>query len=531
MTAPETRRVFTPYGHMATAGEEGLALLQSRIALCWKVTAISTGIVTLLAAVMTLPRSGLPALLHPSVLVNAAITLLCSIGWLVLRGARRPFAVTAGVDLLGGLLILVTYAMGFAMAPLPDVTRPDLILTLITTIFVALRAIAIPATVRHMVVVSALISLPALAFSIFFHVTVSRRAGSMAGPMLLSMNFCLAPTAIAAFAAWIIYGLRAQVAEAKRLGQYVLERKLGEGGMGQVFLAQHALLRRPTAIKLLFPERVGPDTLARFEREVRLTATLTHPNTVSIFDYGRTPEGVFYYAMEYLDGIDLESMVRRFGPQPPARVVHLLQQACASLAEAHSRGLVHRDIKPANIILCERGGVPDTVKVVDFGLVKDRGVMGAGSSEPTLTHANAILGTPLYMPPESLRGDLGVDGRADLYALAAVGCFLLSGRPVFEAGSVLEVCALHLNAPPRAPSLVLGSKLPEDLEALLLRCLAKEPAQRPAGAAELRRELCACAVPAWTEEEARAWWAGHRDAGGPADPSAPTAALDTTAPA
>lgn len=291
--------------------------------------------------------------------------------------------------------------------------------------------------------------------------------------------------------------------------------------MGAVFLAQHALLRRPTAVKMLFSERVGPEALARFEREVRLTATLTHPNTVSIYDYGHTPDGAFYYAMEYLDGVDLERLVSRFGPQPPARVIHLLQQACASLAEAHARGLVHRDIKPANIILCERGGVPDTVKVVDFGLVKD---VGAGS-DAALSRADMILGTPHYMAPESVRG-ASVDGRADLYALGAVGYFLLTGGPVFDAASPLEVCSLHLSEEPEAPSARAGTTLPERLEALVLACLRKEPGERPASAAELRRALLACEVPPWTEEDARAWWASH-----PAGERMPVAsALDPTLP-
>jgi eukaryotic-like serine/threonine-protein kinase len=521
---------------LASASEEELSLLQSRMALCWRVGALLTG--AFLVGIVTVwvvagRGSWAQFFWHSSAPAHLGGALLCLATWLLLRGPRRRFWTIAIADAVAGFLLLSFYCLiSILVRPKPE-ARADLVLVFMTTTILAVRAIAVPASVRHTVVHSVVAVLPALAQASFLHWKQPLHGlySSYGQAVSLSTLRCAMAVAIAGFASWVFHRLRVQADEARRLGQYLLERKIGEGGMGQVYLAQHALLRRPTAVKLLFPDRVGPDALARFEREVRLTATLTHPNTVSIFDYGRTPEGVFYYAMELLDGTDLESLVRRFGPQPPARVVHLLAQACGSLAEAHGRGLVHRDIKPANIILCERGGVPDTVKIVDFGLVKDIGVMGAGASEPTLTHANSILGTPLYMAPESLRGDARVDGRADLYALGAVGCFLLTGRPVFEATSVLEVCALHLNNPPRAPSLVLGSKLPEDLEALLLRCLAKQPGERPAGAVELRRALCACAVPAWTEEDARAWWAGHHG-GEPPAPSAPTAdALGTTAPA
>jgi len=211
----------------------------------------------------------------------------------------------------------------------------------------------------------------------------------------------------------------------RRLGQYTLERKIGAGGMGIVYRASHAMLRRPTAIKLLPPDRAGEASIARFEREVQMTAQLSHPNTVAIYDYGRTPEGVFYYAMEYLDGINLEDLVRTYGAQPAGRVLAILDQVCGALAEAHERGLVHRDIKPANIILTERGGEPDVAKVVDFGLVKP-----IVTDDPRLTMSmpGVMTGTPLYLSPESLTSPESGDPRSDLYALGAVGCAVAANR-------------------------------------------------------------------------------------------------------
>jgi len=323
--------------------------------------------------------------------------------------------------------------------------------------------------------------------------------------IMLSASFALALSA-----ARIILHLRGQVRAAQRLGQYTLIRKLGEGGMGMVWEARHALLRRPTAIKLLRPEQVGAEAIARFEREVQLTSQLTHPNTVAIYDYGRTAGGVFYYVMEYLDGLDLQRLVGFDGPQQPARVVHILKQVASALAEAHGRGLVHRDVKPANIVLCERGGLHDVAKVVDFGLVKR-----AAQQDSSLSRDQVILGTPLFLAPEAIVDPEHVDGRSDLYACGAVGYFLLTGQPVFDGATLVEICSHHVYTQPQPPSARLGHALPALLEQLVLRCLAKRPDDRFESAAALLAALGECGVPVWTDAEAKLAWqrvAGHRDA-------------------
>lgn len=294
--------------------------------------------------------------------------------------------------------------------------------------------------------------------------------------------------------------------EAQQIGQYTLEEKLGSGGMGVVYRGRHAMLRRPTAIKMLDVARVNEASIQRFEREVQITSQLNHPNTVAIYDYGRTPEGVFYYAMEYLDGIDLQSLVEKYGPQPVSRVIRILIQACGSLYEAHSLGLVHRDIKPANIMLNRRGGEPDVVKVLDFGLVK------ALDDEKSAGHTQqgSLTGTPLYMSPEAIQLPNSVDARSDLYAVGAVGYFLLTGVPVFEAQSVVELCQKHVATPPTPPSERIKASIPSHLENALLACLEKSRAKRPQTARDLAALISRCPeAGTWSIEDSDAWWSRH----------------------
>ena len=308
----------------------------------------------------------------------------------------------------------------------------------------------------------------------------------------------------------IVASLRreAQKAEidAKQLGQYRLEQKLGAGAMGVVYKGRHAMLRRPTAIKLLDVDKVTDAAIERFEHEVQITCQLNHPNTIAIYDYGRTPEGVFYYAMEYLDGIDLQTLVEKYGPQVEARVIHILLQICGSLFEAHTRDLVHRDIKPANIMLNRRGGEPDVVKVLDFGLVKALD----SQKQAGLTSPQTLVGTPLYMSPEAIQSPLSVDARSDIYAVGAVGYFLLTGEPVFQAASIVELCQKQIDERPVAPSKRLGKAISEELENALLNCLDKTRANRPPTARDLAQRLAKCPTAhRWTFEDGELWWGRH----------------------
>ncbi|EMI46116.1 serine/threonine protein kinase [Rhodopirellula sp. SWK7] len=308
---------------------------------------------------------------------------------------------------------------------------------------------------------------------------------------------------LALYASRLELRARQSALEAKRLGQYALGEKLGAGGMGVVYRAHHDMLHRPTAVKLLHVDKTNEQAIARFEREVQLTSQLTHPNTIAIYDYGRTPEGIFYYAMEYLNGISLHELVERFGPLPDQRVNHILCQLCGSLSEAHDLGLIHRDIKPANIMLTKCGGMCDFVKLLDFGLVKSQ------NADRNVTLAGSLTGTPLYMSPEAIQQE-ELDARSDLYAVGAVGYFLLTGTPVFEGKSIVDICKQHLEETPQRPSERLGKPLDDRLEEFILCCLSKRPDDRPANAESCEEELLGCqSASRWTQGQAKAWWAEH----------------------
>lgn len=293
----------------------------------------------------------------------------------------------------------------------------------------------------------------------------------------------------------VIFGLRSEIRAAKRLGQYVLEEKIGEGGMGEVYRGSHALLKRPTAIKLVPPERAGQQTLDRFEQEVQLTARLTHPNTITVFDYGRTPAGVLFYAMELLEGATLSEVMRVSGPQPPNRVAHILASMLGALVEAHAAGLIHRDIKPNNVMLCARGASLDFVKVLDFGLAH-----AMDDEAPA-----EILGSPLYLSPESIRTPENVDARHDIYALGVVAYYLLSNHHPHAGDSVEAVCRAHLDDVPLPLSHHVTVEVPPALESWIMRCLDKDRDARPSSEVALR-ELTALAITPWTQDDAAAWW-------------------------
>ncbi len=297
--------------------------------------------------------------------------------------------------------------------------------------------------------------------------------------------------------------LRREAYEARQMGQYHLRHLIGAGGMGEVYLAEHQLLKRPCAIKVIRPGKADdPKVLARFEREVRATAGLSHWNTVEIFDYGRTEDGTFYYVMEYLPGFSLAELVERYGPLPAARVIYLLRQTCDALREAHAAGLIHRDIKPGNIFAAQRGGIYDVAKLLDFGLAKPL----ISSDSMQLTQDGAITGSPLYMSPEQALGEFEPDARGDIYSLGAVAYFLLTGRPPFEGDKPMKVLLAHAREDVVPPSRI-QSEVPDDLERVVMRCLAKQPEDRFQNVAALGQSLADCEAAAdWSREHAARWW-------------------------
>jgi serine/threonine-protein kinase len=323
-------------------------------------------------------------------------------------------------------------------------------------------------------------------------------------------NFLCAGVAIVI--SHIITGLGRQVVKARELGSYELGELLGVGGMGEVWRANHRLLARPAAIKLIRPERLGCSdsrttmvVQERFKREARAAASLRSPHTIDLFDFGVSSDGTFYYVMELLSGFDLDELVRRYGPLDPARVVHILRQACDSLGEAHSRGLVHRDIKPANLYLCRLGLQHDFVKVLDFGLVKSE---DRRNEQTMLTSPEVTTGTPAFMAPEQALSE-GVEGRTDIYALGCVAYWLLTGRLVFEADTPIQMVAHHLRTPPIPPSRLSELVVPPLLDQIVLQCLAKAPGERPTSQ-ELARMLSQVnGAPAWGEDQAARWWVTH----------------------
>jgi eukaryotic-like serine/threonine-protein kinase len=430
----------------------------------------------------------------------AGMTVLLTM-WLITRGDPLPAPVLQVIDAVGTCLVAAAMTARGAI-------RPLWLLMTVLPLFTLLiyRSAVVPSEPRRTarIGVVAVAALPIMTYVRFSRARepLLPSAWAYAAYALL---FAVLAVVLSTKVSRTIYGLRETVREARRLGPYTLVSKIGEGGMGAVYRAQHALLKRPTAIKILPPERASQIDLARFEREVQMTSQLTSPHTISIYDFGRTPDGLFYYAMEYIDGIDLDELLRRDGPMPPGRIVRVLRQVCDALAEAHRAGLIHRDVKPANILLSERGGQPDFAKVVDFGLVKSVGGGAAG-----ITSENVVLGTPYYMAPETLQTPDRVDARSDLYSLAATAYHLLTGLPVFD-GSTADVFAQLLRDPPVPPSKRAGRAVPESLERLILSALAKNPEDRPESVAAFAAGLAACTdVEPWSDAEAAAWWRRHR---------------------
>ena len=375
-----------------------------------------------------------------------------------------------------------------------------------TALWVAFFPLMVPCSPRA-TLVKALVAATATPLAFFLLVVLPGRP--IPSPLELALLFV--PVYVAALMAYagakLLEKLGDRLSEAVSVGRYELVRKLGEGGMGEVWEARHRQLARPVALKVVTPKLEGDGTQRRrFEREARVTAALQSPHTVHLYDYGTTAQGQLFYAMELLEGMDLERLVRENGPLPPARVAHVMRQALDSLEEAHARGLVHRDIKPANLHLGRHGLRHDHLKVLDFGLVKS--APGDAELGPTLTADGRISGTPAYLAPETVAGDREIDGRADVYALGCVAYWLLTGQRVFPGDDILRVAVAHVTETPVPPSLRGADDLGADFEAVIMATLEKDPVRRP-DAATLRELLADVDVDPWTEEDARAWWTAH----------------------
>jgi serine/threonine-protein kinase len=414
-----------------------------------------------------------------------------------------------------GLAFEIVGAFGIAVSQYwtASVLLPATALTLIPAecVWIVVYPLVVPTAPRKVLIAS----LVAASMRPAALLLSAAATGADRNAWIVAASYFLPNGAVAVFSyllARIVHRFTARLRHAREIGSYELVEPLGEGGMGEVWRARHRLLARPAAIKLIRSDVLGSSShtrdavIRRFEREAQETARLGSTHTIDVYDFGVTEDGDFYYVMELLDGISLERYVQQFGPMEPARVVYVLRQVLHSLGEAHARGLVHRDIKPANILICRLGPDDDFVKVLDFGLVKHVETPAA----TLLTADGSTAGTPAYMAPEIALGERSVDGRADLYSLGCVAYFLLTGRPVFVAAGAMATVLAHVNETPVPPSVHSEFEIPPALEALILECLAKDPAKRPATAEQLVQVLATAVPPdGWTPEAAHAWWELH----------------------
>lgn len=460
-----------------------------------------------------------PALARVDIAVALALVGLMAVLWsgLYVPLAGLKLLELGAVSLFAGRVAFVQYRLMLAFSERGDRMMAQLTLknvVLVTAVLILTYGLYVPKSWRRAALVAgplALLPFATLAVLTLRHPSAMAWLGGgwvySKTPRALLFTFDGLILIIVAFGATFgartISRLRRQVAEARQLGQYRLRRRIGAGGMGEVYLAEHLLLKRPCAVKLIQASRAAdPLAQARFEREVRLTATLSHPNTVEIYDYGWTEDGAYYYVMEYLNGLNLAELVERHGPLPPGRAVYLLRQVCGALSEAHAAGLIHRDLKPSNIFAARRGGMDDVAKLLDFGLVQSSARFGADY----LSGEGQILGTPLFMSPEQATGGRELDRRSDIYSLGAVAYFMLTGRPPFEGDGGIAVLVAHARDPVMPPSQVRPG-VPDDLERVVLRCLAKDAAERYQNAESLGRALAACSCTEdWDLDRAARWW-------------------------
>ncbi len=491
--------------------------LRQRVARMGRLATILTGFMLLVTMGIDLIEDGRVAWERPSKWWHVvSMVFLAGIWFINVRWklTARSIRWVEGLGTIGA-----TGAYTAMACQMPQAQSPHMTALMAATLLAVLRAIFVPSSPSQTFLIGLLQGIP-LVTSVIFEIgrtpiesiqelsqslDVDNSADVAWILGAVTAGWWIAALSLATAASQVIFGLRRRVKEITKLGQYTLVEKLGEGGMGQVYRANHAMLRRPTAVKLLVAPTLGAIDLRRFEREVQMTAALSHPHTITVFDYGRTPEGVFYYAMEYVNGATLDEVVRVDGPQDESRVVHVLKEVLGALAEAHDAGLVHRDIKPANIMLSKQGGRRDFTKVLDFGLVM---AMVSEASEPQ-PGTTGIMGTPLYMAPESFEGSEHVDARTDLYSLGAVAYFLLTGSHLFTGQTMREVCEKHQRANPEAPSLRLNRPVSGDLEEFILTCLAKAPEKRFQNATSALAAVESLNVPLWRVSDAEAWWAEH----------------------
>ncbi len=456
-----------------------------------------------------LANAGVPFVQIVAGVLSAAGAAVCILAW------SRMLRTELMLDL--GLMFEVLVAFAIALSENATAWPPDHPIRGISwnCLWITTYVVAIPGTYGKSVLAAFAAALMG-PFGLLVATTANRHPMPLAGQTLVLL---LPPFVAAAWAVPVgryLYRLGAQVNKARALGSYELVDLIGHGGMGEVWTARHRMLARVSAIKLIRPEMLGIANLEsagllvkRFEREACATAALRSPHTVVLYDYGMSGDGRLYYVMELLDGLDLEVLVERFGPQPAGRVVCFLSQAAKSLDEAHGQGLVHRDIKPRNIFACRMGTDYDFVKVLDFGLVKFR-TGNLAHEQTSLTSAGVTTGTPAYMAPEVGAGSPLIDGRADLYSLGCVAYWLLTGQLVFEADTALAMVLAHVQTPPVAPSLRTEIHIPAPLESIVLRCLEKDPARRPQTARELYDLLGSCdQVEPWTRDDAERWWHAH----------------------
>jgi serine/threonine protein kinase len=522
------RRATTPPVLQALSGSgsgldttNGAAFVQQRIALFAKILTSITFVFLIASVAMTaaLGRSLAAMFAEPTTIAHVSGMTLLAVVWLVARSGRHSVSVLGILDAGSTIACCTAWAM-FVTDTIPDSIYWGVVAEILT---ILARAIIVPSSASRTLGISALALLPLMVRIGFWLQAIGHRseAGALQPP-LVTVIYQLIVISAAVFMATttsrIIYELRRKVQEANEVGPYSLEERLGAGGMGEVWRARHRFLVRSAAVKLIRPEVLASGQIdaellfRRFEREARVTASLRSPHTVQLYDFGQAEDGSLFYVMEMLAGIDLEKLVARHGPVPAERAIHILKQACHSLAEAHQNGLIHRDVKPANIFVSCFGTDTDFVKVLDFGLVglaRERTDLDR-VNQVNLTQEGSIGGTPAYAAPEIVLGEAQYDHRVDIYAMGCVGYWLVTGKLVFEGDTPMKIMLDHARTPPPRPQTRTELPIPPELEQLILDCLEKDPSRRPESASVLATRLANIPVSqAWTAERAEKWWRTH----------------------